>query len=137
MIGAYLDQPDELGTELDGPGNPGVDQERRARGALRRVPPRRDRGPWWCPRSPISPSTFRKPQWPCRFRAPSVPRQEEAQRLGRLLRPGDDGGGAVFYPVVSRDSLDADYAAHRRRFLAEQGYGYIITDADDLLGPAI
>ena len=64
-------------------------------------------------------------------------RQEEAQRLGRLLRPKADGGGAVFYSVVARDSLDTDYAAHRQRFLAEQGYGYIITDADDLLGPAI
>ena len=64
-------------------------------------------------------------------------RQEEAQRLGRLLRPKHDGGGAVFYSVVARDSLDTDYAAHRQRFLAEQGYGYIITDADDLLGPAI
>ena len=64
-------------------------------------------------------------------------RQEEAQRLGRLLRPKADGGGAVFYSVVSRDSLDAEYAAHRQRFLAEQGYGYIIKDADDLLGPAI
>ena len=64
-------------------------------------------------------------------------RQEEAQRLGRLLRPKHDGGGALFYSVVARDSLDTDYAAHRQRFLAEQGYGYIITDADDLLGPAI
>ena len=64
-------------------------------------------------------------------------RQEEAQRLGRLLRPKADGGGAIFYSVVSRDSLDAEYAAHRQRFLAEQGYGYIIKDADDLLGPAI
>jgi len=64
-------------------------------------------------------------------------RQEEAQRLGRLLRPKADGGGAVFYSVVARDSLDAEYAAHRQRFLAEQGYGYVIRDADDLLGPAI
>ena len=48
-----------------------------------------------------------------------------------------DGGGAIFYSVVARDSLDAEYAAHRQRFLAEQGYGYIIRDADDLLGPAI
>lgn len=39
--------------------------------------------------------------------------------------------------MVSRDTLDADYAAHRQRFLAEQGYAYRITDADDLLGPAI
>ena len=64
-------------------------------------------------------------------------RQEEAQRLGRLLRPKADGGGAIFYSVVSRDSLDAEYAAHRQRFLAEQGYGYVIKDADDLLGPAV
>ncbi|MEQ0764960.1 helicase-related protein, partial [Mycobacterium tuberculosis] len=64
-------------------------------------------------------------------------RQEEAQRLGRILRPKADGGGAIFYSVVARDSLDAEYAAHRQRFLAEQGYGYIIRDADDLLGPAI
>ncbi|WP_018178062.1 DNA repair helicase XPB [Jongsikchunia kroppenstedtii] len=64
-------------------------------------------------------------------------RQEEAQRLGRLLRPKRDGGQAHFYSVVSRDTLDADYAAHRQRFLAEQGYAYRITDADDLLGPAI
>jgi DNA excision repair protein ERCC-3 len=39
--------------------------------------------------------------------------------------------------VVSRDTLDADYAAHRQRFLAEQGYAYTIMDADDLLGPAL
>jgi DNA excision repair protein ERCC-3 len=64
-------------------------------------------------------------------------RQEEAQRLGRLLRPKHDGGQAHFYSVVSRDTLDAEYAAHRQRFLAEQGYAYRITDADDLLGPAI
>lgn len=59
-------------------------------------------------------------------------RQEEAQRLGRILRPKPNGGGAFFYTVVSRDTLDADYAAHRQRFLAEQGYGYRIMDAIDL-----
>ncbi|MBO0840386.1 MAG: DEAD/DEAH box helicase, partial [Sciscionella sp.] len=64
-------------------------------------------------------------------------RQEEAQRLGRLLRPKVDGRQAHFYSVVSRDSLDTDYAAHRQRFLAEQGYAYTIADADDLLGPAL
>jgi DNA excision repair protein ERCC-3 len=64
-------------------------------------------------------------------------RQEEAQRLGRLLRPKGDGRQAHFYSVVSRDTLDTDYAAHRQRFLAEQGYAYTIVDADDLLGPAI
>ena len=64
-------------------------------------------------------------------------RQEEAQRLGRLLRPKQDGGAAHFYSVVSRDTLDADYAAHRQRFLAEQGYAYRIVDADELLGPSL
>ena len=64
-------------------------------------------------------------------------RKEEAQRLGRLLRPKHDGGQAHLYSVVSRDTLDAEYAAHRQRFLAEQGYAYRIIDADDLLGPPI
>jgi DNA excision repair protein ERCC-3 len=59
-------------------------------------------------------------------------RQEEAQRLGRVLRPKGDGRTARFYSIVSRDTLDADFAAHRQRFLAEQGYAYRIVDADDL-----
>ena len=59
-------------------------------------------------------------------------RQEEAQRLGRVLRPKGDGRSAHFYTIVSRDTVDADYAAHRQRFLAEQGYAYRIVDADDL-----
>ena len=59
-------------------------------------------------------------------------RQEEAQRLGRLLRPKADGRTARFYAVVSRDTVDADFAQNRQRFLAEQGYAYRIIDADDL-----
>jgi DNA excision repair protein ERCC-3 len=59
-------------------------------------------------------------------------RQEEAQRLGRVLRPKADGRGARFYTVIARDTVDADFAAHRQRFLAEQGYAYRIVDADDL-----
>lgn len=59
-------------------------------------------------------------------------RQEEAQRLGRLLRPKSDGAEVYFYSIVSRDTIDADYAAHRQRFLAEQGYAYRIIDSDDL-----
>jgi len=59
-------------------------------------------------------------------------RQEEAQRLGRVLRPKADGRGARFYAVVSRDTVDQEYAAHRQRFLAEQGYAYRIADADDV-----
>lgn len=59
-------------------------------------------------------------------------RQEEAQRLGRVLRPKEDGRTAHFYTVVARDTVDAEMAAHRQRFLAEQGYGYRIVDADDI-----
>jgi DNA excision repair protein ERCC-3 len=64
-------------------------------------------------------------------------RQEEAQRLGRVLRPKADGRQAHFYTVVSRDTIDTEYAAHRQRFLAEQGYAYTIVDADDVLGPSL
>ncbi len=59
-------------------------------------------------------------------------RQEEAQRLGRLLRPKADGASARFYALVSRDTVDADFAQNRQRFLAEQGYAYRILDADDI-----
>lgn len=62
-------------------------------------------------------------------------RQEEAQRLGRLLRPKADQRTAHFYAVVSRDTVDADFAQHRQRFLAEQGYSYRIMDAADLAAP--
>jgi len=60
-------------------------------------------------------------------------RQEEAQRLGRILRPKADGGTARFYAVVARDTVDQDFAAHRQRFLAEQGYAYRIIDSDDVM----
>ena len=59
-------------------------------------------------------------------------RQEEAQRLGRILRPKSDGRTARFYSVVSRDTVDQDFAQNRQRFLAEQGYSYKIIDADDV-----
>jgi len=59
-------------------------------------------------------------------------RQEEAQRLGRIMRPKADGRTAHFYAVVARDTVDQEFAAHRQRFLAEQGYAYRIIDAEDL-----
>ncbi|MCL2464155.1 MAG: DEAD/DEAH box helicase [Micrococcales bacterium] len=62
-------------------------------------------------------------------------RQEEAQRLGRIMRPKQDGRAAHFYAIVARDTIDQDFAAHRQRFLAEQGYTYTIVDAEDLLLP--
>jgi DNA excision repair protein ERCC-3 len=59
-------------------------------------------------------------------------RQEEAQRLGRILRPKADGGQATFYTLVARETIDATYAANRQRFLAEQGYAYAILDAAEV-----
>jgi len=61
-------------------------------------------------------------------------RQEEAQRLGRILRPKSDGSLAHFYSIVTRETLDQDYAANRELFLTEQGYRYTIMDATELLG---
>ena len=61
-------------------------------------------------------------------------RQEEAQRLGRLLRPKHDGRQARFFTVVARDTNDQEFALRRQRFLAEQGYAYTIVDAEELTG---
>ena len=61
-------------------------------------------------------------------------RQEEAQRLGRLLRPKKSGFTATFYTLVARDTVDQDFAQNRQRFLAEQGYSYEIVDASSLAG---
>ncbi|MEO8083216.1 MAG: DNA repair helicase XPB [Ardenticatenales bacterium] len=59
-------------------------------------------------------------------------RQEEAQRLGRILRPKSDGGLAHFYTLVSRDTRDQEFAANRQMFLTEQGYRYRILYGDEL-----
>jgi DNA excision repair protein ERCC-3 len=59
-------------------------------------------------------------------------RQEEAQRLGRIVRPKADGRQARFYSLVTRDTLDQDYALNRQRFLTEQGYQYTIVRASEL-----
>lgn len=59
-------------------------------------------------------------------------RQEEAQRIGRLLRPKSDGAASSFYTVVSRDTVDNELANHRQLFLTEQGYAYRVLDAEHL-----
>jgi len=59
-------------------------------------------------------------------------RQEEAQRLGRILRPKSDGGLAYFYSIVTRDTRDQEFSANRQLFLTEQGYRYVIEDAESL-----
>ncbi|WP_278102174.1 DNA repair helicase XPB [Microbacterium proteolyticum] len=63
-------------------------------------------------------------------------RQEEAQRLGRLLRPKQSGHTASFYTLIARDTVDQDFAQNRQRFLAEQGYAYTILDAEGIVAEA-
>ncbi len=58
-------------------------------------------------------------------------RQEEAQRLGRILRPKKDGSIANFYTIVTKDTRDQDFSAKRQMFLTEQGYRYEISDSFD------
>jgi DNA excision repair protein ERCC-3 len=63
-------------------------------------------------------------------------RQEEAQRLGRVLRPKSDGRTATFYTLVSDETVEQDFAQHRQLFLTEQGYAYEIVDEKSLLDGA-
>ncbi len=63
-------------------------------------------------------------------------RQEEAQRLGRVLRPKSNGESAHFYTLVTRDTREIEFAQHRQMFLTEQGYSYAIADEGDVLGSA-
>lgn len=60
-------------------------------------------------------------------------RQEEAQRLGRILRPKGDGTLAHFYTIVTRETRDQDFGANRQLFLVEQGYRYRMVEAADIL----
>ncbi len=59
-------------------------------------------------------------------------RQEEAQRIGRILRPKQNGDKAYFYTVVSKDTRDQEFSANRQRFLTEQGYSYRILYQDEV-----
>ncbi|TNC28114.1 DNA repair helicase XPB [Amycolatopsis alkalitolerans] len=132
VIGAYLDQLEELGAALEAPVIQGStkNKEREAlfdafrRGELGRLVV-----------SKVANFSIDLPEASVAIQVSGTfgSRQEEAQRLGRLLRPKGDGRQAHFYSVVARDTLDAEYAAHRQRFLAEQGYAYTIRDADAFL----
>lgn len=136
IIGAYIDQLEELGRELDAPVIQGATKNKEREALFDRF---RTGEIQTLVVSKVANFSIDLPEASVAVQVSGTfgSRQEEAQRLGRLLRPKRDGGQAHFYSVVSRDTLDADYAAHRQRFLAEQGYAYRITDADDLLGPAI
>ncbi|MFI1462802.1 DNA repair helicase XPB [Nocardia carnea] len=135
VIGAYLDQLDELGAALDAPVIQGSTKNKEREALFEAF--RLGEIPVLVV-SKVANFSIDLPEASVAVQVSGTfgSRQEEAQRLGRLLRPKQDGGQAHFYSVVARDTLDADYAAHRQRFLAEQGYAYRITDADDLLGPA-
>ncbi|MDQ4119523.1 MAG: DEAD/DEAH box helicase [Actinomycetota bacterium] len=136
VIGAYLEQLDELGETLDCPVIQGSTKNREREqlfdafrnGEIGRLVV-----------SKVANFSIDLPEATIAVQVSGTfgSRQEEAQRLGRLLRPKGDGRQAHFYSVVSRDTVDTDYAAHRQRFLAEQGYAYRIVDADDLLGPTL
>ena len=136
VIGAYLDQLEMLGAELEAPVIQGstrnAERERLfelfRQGEIRTLVV-----------SKVANFSIDLPEASIAVQVSGTfgSRQEEAQRLGRLLRPKEDGRQAHFYSVVSRDTLDTDYAAHRQRFLAEQGYAYTIQDADDFLGPEL
>ena len=136
VIGAYLDQLDELGIALDAPVIQGSTRNREREELYDRF--RAGEVPVLVV-SKVANFSIDLPEASVAIQVSGTfgSRQEEAQRLGRLLRPKGDGRQAHFYSVVSRDTLDTDYAAHRQRFLAEQGYAYRIVDADDLLGPAL
>jgi DNA excision repair protein ERCC-3 len=136
VIGAYLDQLDELGEALDAPVIKGETRNKERESLFERF--RQGELPVLVV-SKVANFSIDLPEASVAVQVSGTfgSRQEEAQRLGRLLRPKGDGRQAHFYSVVSRDTLDTDYAAHRQRFLAEQGYAYRIVDADDLLGPAV
>ncbi|MBF6262803.1 DEAD/DEAH box helicase [Nocardia farcinica] len=136
VIGAYLEQLEELGAALDAPVIQGSTKNKEREALFDAF--RRGEIPVLVV-SKVANFSIDLPEASVAVQVSGTfgSRQEEAQRLGRLLRPKHDGGQAHFYSVVARDTLDAEYAAHRQRFLAEQGYAYRITDADDLLGPAI
>ncbi|MEU0797303.1 DNA repair helicase XPB [Amycolatopsis sp. NPDC005961] len=134
VIGAYLDQLEMLGDELDAPVIQGATRNKEReelfdkfrRGEIKTLVV-----------SKVANFSIDLPEASVAIQISGTfgSRQEEAQRLGRLLRPKGDGRQAHFYSIVSRDTVDTEYAAHRQRFLAEQGYAYHIVDADDLLRP--
>jgi DNA excision repair protein ERCC-3 len=136
VIGAYLDQLDDLAAELEAPivqGSTTTRERERLFDAFRSGEVRT------LVVSKVANFSIDLPEAAVAIQVSGTfgSRQEEAQRLGRVLRPKSDRRQAHFYTVVARDTLDAEYAAHRQRFLAEQGYAYTIVDADDVLGPSL
>lgn len=131
VIGQYLDQLDVLADALDAPlvtGQTPVDERERLFAAFR------DGSVPTLVVSKVANFSVDLPDASVAIQVSGSfgSRQEEAQRLGRLLRPKSNGGSASFYTLVARDTIDQDFALGRQRFLAEQGYSYEILDAADL-----
>lgn len=131
VIGQYLDQLDELGAQLNAPVIKG---ETRVKEREELFQAFREKEIQVLVVSKVANFSIDLPEAAVAIQVSGTfgSRQEEAQRLGRVLRPKADGGGARFYTVVSRDTVDQEFAAHRQRFLTEQGYAYQIVDADDV-----
>ena len=131
VIGQYLDQLDDLGARLDAPvikGDTTVKERERLFQAFRTGEVS------LLVVSKVANFSIDLPEAAVAVQVSGTfgSRQEEAQRLGRVLRPKADGRTARFYAVTARDTVDQDFAAHRQRFLAEQGYAYRIVDSEDL-----
>ncbi|GAB3410220.1 DEAD/DEAH box helicase [Schumannella luteola] len=131
VIGQYLDQIDELAAALDAPqltGSTPIDERERLFQDFR------DGRLTVLVVSKVANFSVDLPEATVAIQVSGSfgSRQEEAQRLGRLLRPKESGLPANFYTLVARDTIDQDYAQNRQRFLAEQGYSYTILDAGDL-----
>ncbi|WP_418275942.1 DNA repair helicase XPB [Isoptericola jiangsuensis] len=131
VIGQYIDQLEDLAAHLDAPlitGATTVRERQRLFGAFRSGEISR------LVVSKVANFSIDLPEASVAIQVSGSfgSRQEEAQRLGRVMRPKADGRTAHFYAVVARDTVDQDFAAHRQRFLAEQGYAYRIVDAEDL-----
>src|SRR5690606_28957030 len=132
-IGAYLEQLEEIGAELDAPviqGSTRTAERERLFDAFRSGELRA------LVVSKVANFSIDLPEAAVAIQISGTfgSRQEEAQRLGRLLRARAAGRQAHFYSVVARDTVVADSAAHRQRFLAEQGYAYTIRDAEAFEG---
>ncbi|MGB4779819.1 DNA repair helicase XPB [Microbacterium sp.] len=131
VIGQYLDQIDVLSEALNAPkitGATPVDEREELYGAFRegRIPV--------LVVSKVANFSIDLPEASVAIQVSGSfgSRQEEAQRLGRLLRPKTSGHTASFYTLIARDTVDQDFAQNRQRFLAEQGYSYTILDAEGI-----
>jgi len=131
IIGQYLDQIDMLAQALDAPqltGSTPIDERERLYQAFR------EGSITVLVVSKVANFSIDLPEATVAIQVSGSfgSRQEEAQRLGRLLRPKESGLPANFYTLVARDTVDQDFAQNRQRFLAEQGYSYTILDSDAL-----